>query len=920
MNNKILFFKQILVAAVAMALAGSAISQNELEEVVVTGVRVSLKNALNLKQDSVGVVDGIFAEDIADFPDLNIGEALQRVTGVTLVRSDNGEGRQVSLRGLPADFVRSTLNGITAASSATDGADAVRSFDYDIFASELFSNVTVIKTPSADQTEGGIAGTVNLQTPRPFDLDEPVFVVSARGQYAELAGGSSDIDPRIALLAANTWNDGKVGAAISIAYSDTTTRGDLSQIFRFQNSGDAFLNNTLNGADREAGTADDLTQADLDALGTTVNGAPATLAQVQNIAANSITDSLPRVGPNVLDRERLGVTTSFQFQPNDDLELTADILYATFDNIGYRATIDGLTGFGRSGVQPRELNTEVISGQQVLSSAFVTNITQRTESVEDAFETDFFHLTLDGDWRINDRWNAFGKVGFSSSEQDELRRTYLYQHTGPFRYDLTSDGDFPQFEGTDFDYLDPSDYTDGGFRYRPRNRDDEELSLQLDFEHNFDNAGALTALKFGFRYADKDVSQERAELRGNLDTFAALTGTSFGNGTPFADISTSVNNIADDFLSNAPAGTPQDFLVIDPAAGAAILPKSLTGQIDNDPLSTWTVTEDTYAFYLRSDWQPSWGAVDFGVRVVRTEQSSIGSQAVGGVIEPITVDNTYTDVLPALNVRFDLSDNVIIRFAANEAITRPTLGQLSPGTSIFPTTLQARGGNPNLDPFEATQYDLSFEWYFGEEGLLAATLFYKDISSFIVGQTTSEVITGTNLINDDGENVSGSTFLVTRPANGEGGELTGLELSYQQPFGDTGFGTLINATFTDSEGTFNVDGREVVDSLVGQSDLTYNIIGYYEMDRLSMRVAFSHRDEFRTSFSNIPGLSDAFFIQDRDQLDLSASYDINDAIKLSFDALNITGEDERDRREAGLTTRFTEQEPIYVFGLRYSFF
>ena len=888
-----------------------------LEELVVTGIRGSLSRALDQKRNAVGVVDAIASEDITDFPDLNIGEALQRVTGVTLTRSDNGEGRQISVRGLSPSFVRSTLNGITAASSATNGSDAIRAFDYDLFASELFSNVTLSKSGSADQTEGGIAASVDLQTPRPFDYDGQKMVASIRGQYAGLAGSSSSIDPRVAILASDTWNDDTVGVAASLAYSDTTSRGDLSERFRFQNSGAAFLTNTLDGADRTAGTADDLTQADLDALGTTVNGAPATLAQIQDIAANTITDSLPRVGPNVLDRERLGITTSFQLRPNDNLELSADLLYATYDNVGYRATIDGLTGFDRRGVSPRELNVESVAGEQVLASALLDNITQRTESVEDRFETDFLHFTLDGDWQINDQWSAFGKIGYSSSEQDELRRTYLYQHTGQFAYDLTASGDYPLIQGTDFDYLDPADYTAGGFRYRPRVREDEETSLQLDFTHAFVDAGALSALKFGFRFSEKEVSQVRGELRGSLDTFNALTGSGFGSDTPFSEISAQVTSVASGFLPGAPAGTPRNFLIIDPAAGATILPTSLTAQIDSDLLSSWTVVEDVSAFYLKTDWQPSWGAVDLGVRVVRTEQASIGTQAVGGVLEPITVENTYTDVLPGLNVRFDLSDDVILRFAANKAITRPTLGQLSPGTSVFPTLLTASGGNPNLDPFRATQYDLSFEWYFADEGLLSATIFYKDISSFVVNGTVSEVITGTNLIDDDGNNVSGSTFVVSRPTNGDGGELTGLELSYQQPFGDTGFGTLVNATLTDSQGTFDVQGEEVISSLSGQSDATYNIIAYYEKHGASVRLAFSHRDEYRNGFSSVPGSRTPFFVRDRDQLDISASYHISEDLTLSFDVLNVTGEDQRDRRDAGLVRQFIEQEPIYVFGLRY---
>ena len=922
--------KKLLAAVISSisATMGAGISQAEesdeasnsvIEEVVVRGVRGSLSRALDQKRDAIGVVDGIAAEDIADFPDLNIGEALQRISGVTLTRSDNGEGRQISVRGLPADFVRTTLNGITAATSATDGSDVTRSFDFDLFASELFTGATLVKSGSADLTEGGIAATVNLKTPRPFDYGKRQAVVSVSGQRSDLRVGGEDIDPRIAVLFSDTWDEGRFGAAFSVAYSDTSSRGDLSQRFRFQNTGEAFLSNTLNGSDRDEGTADDLTQADIDAFGTLINGSPATLEQLRELESNSIIDTLPRVGPVTFQRERVGITSSFQLRPVEDLTLSADILYATYDDLRYRGILDGRTGFRRSGVEPVELNVENIDGINFLSSVVLNNIRQRSESQDERLETDFTHITLDADWRINDQWTLFSKFGFSNSEGDELRRTYIYQRDGNlYSLDLNASRDYPVFSSVGFDPLNPDDYEFSQLRYRPRVREDEEISWKVDVERAFEDQGALSAVKFGFHVSAKDVSQVRSELRGNLATFQALSGSEFGPDTPFSDISFSVNNIAPGFLPNAPSGTPTDFLITDPAIGERILPTSISPLIDNDPLSTWTVTEDTVAFYLKTTWKPSWGIVDLGTRIVRTDQNSIGTQEAGGVLEAVDIDNSYTDVLPSLNVKFDLSDDVIFRFAANKAITRPTLGQLSPGLSVFPSTLRAEGGNPRLDPFRATQYDFSIEWYFADEGLLSGTVFYKDISSFIVERGVFQVITGTNLVNGFGENVSGSEFLVDNPVNGEGGELTGLELSYQQPFGDTGFGTLINATFTDSEGAFDVDGQSVVDSLDGQSDLAYNIIAYYEKHGASIRFAYSHRSEFRDGFSTIPGLIEPFFFEDRDQLDISASYQVNNNLTVSLDALNVTGEDTRRLAEAGFVTRFAEQEPIYVIGVRYS--
>jgi TonB-dependent receptor len=864
-----------------------------VEVISIKGVRGSLNRAIGLKRSATGVVDGIVAEDIADFPDLNIGEALQRITGVTLERSENGEGSRINVRGLPSNFVATTLNGITAASAGSNGNDAVRSFDFDTFASELFSNVQIRKSGTADIIEGGIAATVNLETPRPFDYSEPTALISASGQYAELAGGSNSIDPRVAFLASDTWGD--FGATVSVAYSDTTTRGDLSQGFRYQTSGAAYLNNTLSG----------IADGDIDINNINLNGNPTTIGELQDVASNTLTESLPRVGPLIFDRERLGVTSSFQYQASDDLLLTADILYASFDDVGFRTTIDGLTGFGRSNVTPLSLTTN----DGFVTGATLTNITQRTEAVEDLFETEFMHFTLDAEWIVNDNLTAISKLGYSSAEEDELRRTYLYQHTGTFTYDI-SDPSYPKISGADFDYLNPDDYESGGFRYRPRSREDEEVSFQSDFDYVIDGDSALSNVEFGFRLSEKEVSQVRAEKRGRLSAFGQ------DDNTPMSEIGVLVSEIADGFLSGAPNGTPQDFWTVSPSAGAALLPTSLTADIPKDPQSTWTVQEDVFAYYLKTNWEMEWGIADIGVRIVDTSQTSIGSQVVGGAPEPVSIENNYTSVLPNINIRFDLNDELVVRFAANKAITRPTLGQLSPGITVSPTLLSASAGNPNLKPFEATQYDVSLEWYFQDEGLLSATLYYKDINSFIVNGVSSEVITGTNLVNDDGNNVSGSTFEVRRPINGDGGELSGIELSYQQPFGETGFGVLINGTISDSEGTFESQGQELRAQLVGHSDLTYNVIGYYENDEMSVRLAYSYRSDYRIEFrEGFERRQD-----ERVQLDISIGYDVTDQLKLSLDGLNVTGEDaQASFGPFNYNNGFQDQGAIYVVGARYKF-
>ena len=217
------------------AASASAEGAETIEEVVVTGFRASLNKALEAKQEQVGAIDMIVAEDIADFPDLNLAESLQRVPGVVIAR-DAGEGRQISVRGLGPQFTRVRINGIEAMSAngstdASGGTNRGRNFDFNTFASELFNNITVRKTASASTEEGSLGATVDLQTGRPFDFDGLTVAGSVQAGYNDL---TEDSDPRAAFLVSNTFADGKFGALLSVAYTSRKLQDDGSSTVRWQ--------------------------------------------------------------------------------------------------------------------------------------------------------------------------------------------------------------------------------------------------------------------------------------------------------------------------------------------------------------------------------------------------------------------------------------------------------------------------------------------------------------------------------------------------------------------------------------------------------------------------------------------------------------------------------------------------------------
>src|SRR5688572_23476144 len=238
--------KALTTATAMLAIASSAIAQEAnpdampegaeaVEEVVVTGFRASLNKALDAKQEQVGAIDMIVAEDIADFPYLNLAESLQRVPGVVIAR-DAGEGRQISVRGLGPQFTRVGISGVEAMSAngstaASGGTNRGRNFDFNTFASELFNNITVRKTPSADTQEGSLGATVDLRAGRPFDYDGLTIAGSVQAGYNDL---TEDSDPRAAFLISNTFADGKFGALLSLAYTDRKLADDGSSTVRWQ--------------------------------------------------------------------------------------------------------------------------------------------------------------------------------------------------------------------------------------------------------------------------------------------------------------------------------------------------------------------------------------------------------------------------------------------------------------------------------------------------------------------------------------------------------------------------------------------------------------------------------------------------------------------------------------------------------------
>jgi iron complex outermembrane recepter protein len=378
----------------------------------------------------------------------------------------------------------------------------------------------------------------------------------------------------------------------------------------------------------------------------------------------------------------------------------------------------------------------------------------------------------------------------------------------------------------------------------------------------------------------------------------------------------------------------QSWLVNDPFAFIEAYGKEAieaVSTITNDPTGINDVEEHTSALYLRANILRPEGRLsgNIGVRVVRTEQTSIGvSPDLNGITfepqagsitrvpaaAPVTIDRHYMDVLPSLNFKFDLTDDIVLRLAASRTMSRPTLTQISPSVSANGPGQSITANNPDLDPFRSNNYDLSGEWYFASGGLLAATLFYKDIVSLVTRVQTQIPLTITQINGDGSRQPVNQIWTLSSLVNGPGTAVSGAELSYQQNFDFLpgpfdGFGVLANYTYMDTHGS---------QPLQGASKNNYTASIYYEKGRFGGRVSYTHRGEF---FLDVEGNSqDTRLQQPFGTLDGNVTFSVGDHVSLVLEATNILDDSDQVRFDPiDLPQFYTDNGRRVLFGLRASF-
>jgi iron complex outermembrane receptor protein len=841
------------VSAIAM-LAAPAAAQTQAEaggdDIVVTGIRAAQGASIETKRSSDVISDVITAEDIGKFPDKNVAESLQRVPGVVINR-EFGEGERVSLRGTAPNLTKTLLNGHSVATAdwfILDQLSATRSFNYLILPSDIVGQLEVYKSPQADVEEGGVGGTINVKTRNPLDLKPFTITGSIQGVYSER---SKSFDPQASALVSWKNADETFGILLSGVYQKRETRRDGVEVLGYESY-------TLGGQ----------------------------TVQTPSLIGSALFRQ---------DRERYGANVGIQFRPSDAFEVNITGLYSRFNADSFNQNF--LLWPGRALSDGGTLtNSTVVDGTLVAGA--VASLPGSRAVVFDAISRQAFadtkSIDFDANFRPNDSATIHFKAGWTKARGHTVNEDFIETAApGTISFDLRT-------QAPSGALLSPSATSPAGmlidFGRRPTVRSaDEQKYAYLDFEQQVE-WGPLTALKFGVKYTDHDRSALWLSTNGGVFVPGLVCSGRPCTAADFASGGTTPG----DFLKNIAApGTLTDYWTVDEGKLRSIFASQSEANRQRFLVAsaTFSVNEKAYGGYAMAKLGGDGWRGNIGVRVVRTDQTANGNllgapnptnTSPFGNYTPITTKRSYTDVLPSANLSIDIDPTLVLRFAAGRTVARPDFADVAPGVNLNGTTLSGSGGNSNLDPFRANQYDVSLEWYPERDTIVALALFYKDILSYIVNRPTTETyptqfdvpgsqpavctpITGS-------PNLYNCPYQVNRRSNGGGGRNQGFEFQVSRPIWG-GFGAIASYTYSDAKAN---DGSPIPQN----SKHSVNLTGYYENDFVSARLSYTYRSKFFIDIDRNAPLNQKAL----ESLDASLSFNLTDNIALTADAVNLMNE------------------------------
>ena len=766
------------------------------------------------------IADILTAEDIGKFPDKNVAEALQRIPGVVINR-EFGEGERVSVRGTATNLTKTLLNGHNVATAdwfILDQLAATRAFNYLTLPSEIVGELEVYKSPEADIEEGGVGATVNVHTRNPLDLKPLTISASAQTVYSER---SKKWDPQLSGLISWKNSSNTFGVLAALVYEKRRIRRDGVEVLGY-----------FTQADNPATPAnEDVSQWRLDAVADRLRALPAGARALRR----------QRRGPVQARRTRSRSTSPASTRASTPTTSTR----TSWPGVRTRSAAAGPSPTRRSSMA----RWSPAQSRPPQAAAASSSMRSTASLIREVWSGDF-----DTIWRPSVLSTVHLKAGYTEAHGNTKAQPF-FEGGAPASFTFDLRGRTPQVS---FSGIDPTNPNDLDFDFASLHKitnSDKEKYAYLDFEQQV-QLGPIHALKFGAKFTDHDrVTTFLATTYGGFFLPLASSGCDGGPclSADFADGLT-----PSDFLENiALPGTLTSYWQVDRNALEQImfgLPASVRARIINPP-ENYSINEKTYGGYAMAKFGGDNWRGNIGVRVVRTDQTSkgnvVGTGGPGsinnafGSFTPVTVDRSYTDVLPSANLSFDLDPKLVLRFAAARTMARPDYTDIVPRVSLNPGSLSGSGGDPSVNPFRANQFDTSLEWYPDRETIVAAALYYKDIQSYIVNRTDQEIfpietttpnLSRCTLAGGSNPNLWNCLFDINRRSNGPGGSNKGFELQVSQPIWG-GFGVIANYTFSDAK-------SQNGDPIPGNSKHSLNLTGYYEKGPISARLSYTYRSKF----------------------------------------------------------------------------
>ncbi|MES3020247.1 MAG: TonB-dependent receptor [Pseudomonadota bacterium] len=879
-----------LPAGAQVAEAAPAPATGEVIQVTVTGFRSSLEKALNLKRAAITTRESIVAEDIGKFPEQNIADSLIRLPGVEVVKEGNSnEGQRIQLRGLSSEYTVTTFNGapVRATSAGNVGA-STRDFNYDVFASELFGRVDVYKAPLAELEEGGVAGVVDLQTPRPFDKKGKVIRYSAA---AARNAQSGYVSPRAHILLSNTW--GNVGFLASIATNKArNANAGYHTTGIYNNTKERLIPNASNfqyNLGDPRASLGSVTQAQLE---------EGQLPRFFRIAGQD----------NI--RERVGFSTSLQYKTGA-LDLSWDTLYSKLQDDVKTNYFNFMTrgATGALALVPMGLR---IDGNDQLQGK-LGNLTMATNALAAKSETEFKYNAINGKYKVTDKLKLSGQISASNSVAWRNQTTITAEGLdAASRHEVsfdTTDALFPSIS-SNRNLLDPKIYTSFSGQGFDRSETDKQRTFKLVGDYDWGFGDVEARLKVGVGSV-KSTKLARAQVASNLLGSQMIPGVGLYSAASAEQRKAFmqgllVPNDLKNFAPDAGNGYPRDWLTFDRNYVYGSI--NALGQYTNVPQDlggTFDAVETVNSLFVQSDFDTKLLGrglrANAGVRYVQTQTAIDNYFLLNGAYTPVSKVSKYHNALPSFSAAYDLGEDLVWRASWGKTLTRSSISLLARAYQVpSQGDLIVNQGNPELKPELSRNLDTGLEWYFSKGSILALNGFQKEISGRAAPISTyvpfntlglAKELWFTNIqalvVGNPLEPVE-----VRKYQNAEAYKVRGTELAYQQtfkflpaPFNNMGaIGSYTKIKTAGINRTYNGKSYEL--PIVPGN--TYAFTLYYENGPLSLRTSYNHKSEFanvNSTGANTLGLQRWY--NARGSLDMSASYKFNDKLELRLDATNM---------------------------------